>query len=367
MPVFFPHTIAQDMRLLKGISMGDYIEVYRDKKGIGTLAVDHLNLYVTARCWWDANQNVDALLDEYYTLFYGPARDEMKAFITFCEGGRTVKMGVPDVSMGFAKSAASIDKLFDLLDKARAKVPAESVYSQRIKLIADYIAPLKGLRDQLAKGRDKDLPEAQAIERNKGDITLDGKLDDKFWAGLRSYTLKELQKGQTPVSQSSFSIAWAGEAFYLGIRCVDSDANKLNIGATKSEDPGIWNGDCLEILLETQGHSYYQIVINPAGAVMDLDRKNGLNSLWSSGVEVAAHLGEGAWTAEIRIPVVGEMQADLDPLHGVAGRQPSALYPWFFNVCRQRVRENNTERSAFSPTGTDGFQDVMKFGKLYVR
>ena len=176
MPVFFPHTIAQDLRSLKGISVGDFIEVYRDKQGIGTLAVDHLNLYVTAQCWWDANLDIDALLEEYYTLFYGPARDEMKAFINYCESGRTVKAGVPDVSMGFEKSAEKIDKLFELLGKARQKVPADSVYGQRIKLIADYVAPLKDLRDQLAKGRDKDLPQAQAFERNKVDITLDGKL-----------------------------------------------------------------------------------------------------------------------------------------------------------------------------------------------
>ena len=37
------------------------------------------------------------------------------------------------------------------------------------------------------------------------------------------------------------------------------------------------------------------------------------------------------------------------------------------NVCRQRVRPLETQRSAFSPTGKTDFEDVMKFGELHVR
>jgi hypothetical protein len=140
----------------------------------------------------------------------------------------------------------------------------------------------------------------------------------------------------------------------------------LNIGTDKNEDSNIWNGDCVEILLETSTHSYYQLVVNPAGVMMDLDRKTGINTLWASKAEVASYIGEGYWSIEIKIPVVDPSQEDLDPLSFVAGRIPSDTYPWYFNVCRQRIRDNETERSAFSPTGTEGFHELLKFGKLVV-
>ena len=62
-----------------------------------------------------------------------------------------------------------------------------------------------------------------------------------------------------------------------------------------------------------------------------------------------------------------EQQAEIDADNGVAGRKPGETYPWYFNVCRQRLRANGAEHSAFSPTGTTGFHELMKFGRLYVR
>ncbi len=55
--MFFPHIIAEDLKSLKGISLGGKYEVFRDTKGgIDWLADMHLNLYVTSLFWWDADQ-----------------------------------------------------------------------------------------------------------------------------------------------------------------------------------------------------------------------------------------------------------------------------------------------------------------------
>jgi len=356
MPVFFPHSIARDLRSLRGISMGDFIEVYREETGIRALAATHLNLYVTARLWWDADQDVDALLEEYYTLFYGPARDEMKAFIEYSEANW----------MHLRENPGKIDEVFDLLGEAQGKVAGDSLYGQRIALIADYMQPLKELREQLARGREN-VPKARALTRSGAEVKMDGKLDEEAWQGLPTYGLRELQTGRKPGSSTSFRGLWADASLYVGIRCEDMDTRNLNIGTTKNDDGNLWNGDCVEILLETQTHSYYQLAISPAGALVDLDRKDGINMLWSSGAEVASHVGDGYWSLEVRIPVAAENQEEIDPQNGVAGRRPSETYPWYFNVCRQRVRDNGTELSAFSPTGKEQFHDSMKFGKLYVR
>src|SRR5262249_36426328 len=46
LPMFFTREIAADMKSLKGQAYGDFIEVYRDPRGLKELAANHLNLYV---------------------------------------------------------------------------------------------------------------------------------------------------------------------------------------------------------------------------------------------------------------------------------------------------------------------------------
>ncbi len=359
-PVFFPRLIAEDLRSLKGVSLGEFIEVYRDPgESFRSLAILHLNLYVTCRFYWDVGQDVNAMLDEYYALFYGPAREEMKAFIEYSE------TNWPDMG----KSAEKIGKAFELLNQAQQKVAADTVYGKRIALIADFISPMKALREQLSRGKGREnAPSVLGYSHNKKDLrVMDGKLDDPFWEGLRVYGLSERETGRDPLSHTSLRIVWAEDAIYFGIRCEEVDTNNLNNATTKNDDAAILAGDCLQILLETQSHSYYQLVLNPAGAMLDQDRKQDPTLKWASSAQVATYTGDGYWSAEIRIPVVGEQQEFIDPLNGVAGRKPTGTYPWYFNVCRQRVRSNGAEYSCFSPTGKATFLEPAKFGKLLTR
>jgi len=355
-PVYFPHLIAEDLRSLQGLSLGDYIEVYRNSPSDkwNALASNHLNVYVNARLLWDADRDVDTMLEEYYDKFYGPARNEMKALVEYAEANW----------MKANKDYTVIDRFFELLSAAEAAAGTDTVYSRRVGLLRPFMAPLTQLRERLAKGRG-DNPKVRALGRKKADITFDGKLDDKFW-DFYSHSLSEIQTGALAYYGTTFKVAWADNAIYFGIRCHDQPGGQLHFAGKTQDDANIWNGDTIEILLETQSHDYYQITINPAGIIADVDRENGINTRWSSGAEVATQIGDGFWTAEVRIPVAGEGQTQVDPLNGVDGRKPNTTYPWYFNVCRQRVRDNWTEHSAFCPTGKPDFHDPMKFAELSV-
>lgn len=59
---------------------------------------------------------------------------------------------------------------------------------------------------------------------------------------------------------------------YFGIRCEENPGDSLRIATKKNEDPALWYGDAIEILLETDRHSYYQIAVIPASAIIDMDR-----------------------------------------------------------------------------------------------
>jgi len=356
LPVFFPRIIATDLKSLKGISIGEFIEVYRNW-GIIDLAVCHLNLYVTARYWWDAEQDIDSLLEEYYTLYYGPARDEMKAFIEYSEVHFDEMRRQPE----------PISKALELLDAAVAKAPADSVYAKRIGLIVKYLEPMRKRREQLQVARANTPIVRTAVEDPKK-IVMDGRFDDPIWAGVQLHRLKDLQDGSRPKFPGSFHVIWAGDSMYFAIHCKEPDTANMIIKGTSHDDTKVWNGDAIELLIETQLNNYYQIAINPAGTVLDLDRSGDkLGMLWSSHVEVATYVGDGYWNAEVRIPVVDANQFEVDPANGMAGRKPSATHPWYFNICRQRIRGDDVSLSAYWPTGKRSFHETMSFSELQVK
>lgn len=363
-PQYFPHLIATDLRSLKDKSFGEIVEVMFDDKrdmALHAPAFNHLNLYVTATGYWNAQQDVDALLAEYYTSFYGPAAVKMREFVDFCESaGEKLRSDAP-----------AMDRALSLAQQARDAAPDGSPYQRRLDLLMRYLQPMKELKNQLAIGR-KDVPEARippVVVADK-DIQIDGKLDEPAWEEARPgyglFGLSDVTTGARPAQRTTFRAFWAGDSLYLGIRCEDSDSKALNIGTKQSRDQALWNGDCVEVLLETPQHSYYQIAVNPAGAQFDADRISGINDQWASQAHVASHIGDGFWSVEMRIPIADARSGQLDPLHQVVGEKPTSLHPWFFNVCRQRIRGSQVELTTYSPTGKLSFHELMRFAKLYV-
>lgn len=360
LPVFFPHAISKDLRSLKGHSLGETVELTREgpTRDLNSPGFNQLNAYVTACLYWDADQDIDALLDEYYQLYYGPAAERMKAFVDHSEANWPYMTKKPE----------PIAKALELLAAARAAA-GDGIYGKRVELLAEYVKPIEQLRARLAVGR-VDVPDLPVTARqSKEDLKIDGNLDEQFWKTVyASYALRDLETGREPDQKTTVRAAWAGNGLCLAIRCEERGTSTMNIAGKLKDDPSIWEGDAIELLVETQAHSYYQITINPAGLMADIRCKDGARyDLWSSHAEVATQVGEREWTVEIFLPAAGDKQDEVDPLNGVAGREPTGTYPWFVNICRQRIRPDETQLSATSPTGKPSFHELMKFGKLYVK
>lgn len=359
-PMYYPRLIAEDLKSLKGICTGDYIEANTLRPGdeypYKALAITHLNMYVTSRLWWDANQDIDALLEDYYDKFYGPAAKEIKEFIEFSEANWK------DMN----KNADLVIKNLELLEKAKKAGGEKSVYAQRIALVDQYMDHLKQLKDKIAIGR-KNNPKARVYDSRSRNITVDGKLDEEIWQIGPAIHLREIQTGRNPHIRTWFRPAWKNNNLYFAIYCQEPDMQSLDSGTNRNEDTSIWDGgDTVEILLETQNHSYYQIAINPAGSIMDADRKNGFETTWNSDAKVAIHKDKDFWSIEVCIPVADEMQEENLPLQLVSGRRPTLNEPWYFNIGRIRKRESETEISMYSPTGKPAFHVVDKFGILFM-
>jgi hypothetical protein len=214
-------------------------------------------------------------------------------------------------------------------------------------------------------------------------LKMDGKLDEEFWTAYNyPRKLREFRTKGKPKNETLFMARWWNGSLYFGIRCEFDPDTPPVIGSKKNHDPAIWQGEHLELLIETDKNSYYQIVVNSAGAIIDLDRgvtlRQGRAYEWSSQAEVATHVGNDFWSVEIRLPVTS---SDEDPLHQIIGNQPfeakakalatgkGASLPWYFNLFRKRSGTDEVETSSFSPLteNAKSFHTPLRFGKIYVR
>ncbi len=358
LPAFTPHAIGESINATKGISSGEDIWLSArqdfDKVGIG---FNHFMVYFTARMYWGGKDaDVDAMFREYCRLFYGPAEAEMRAFFDYSEANW----------QEMEKGKAIADRALELFDAAKTKANATSVYGRRIALIDDFLKGLRNKSQQLGKVRGP-VPMLRLVGSAPSKIVIDGKLDEEAWTDpfpSATVRLRELQTGRQPTFGTTVKSAWLGNDLYFAIRCDEHPGEKLNVGTTKKDDFALWYGDAIEVLIETESHSYYQIAISPSGAVVDSDRGAARDKWfsWDSNAEVATHIADDHWTIEMRLPIT---QDENDPLHQIIGRKPNKSLPWHINICRQRIREDGAEYSAFSPTGTEGFHDEMKFATFY--
>jgi hypothetical protein len=377
-PQYWPHVIARGIRDCHDHVWREDVWLSSGKGGLHHPGVAHLNPYVISRFWWNPDQDVDALLEEYYRLFYGPAAGEMGAFIEFCEAEYA----------NLGSDAEVTKEALALFDQAKAAASMDSVYGRRIALVDDFLHTLRDRATQIDVPRPEGLPEYRVIDMGRdkwrdarGTLTMDGKLDEAFWtAYYHPRPLKDFRSGTKPQQPTRFMARWWKDSLYFGIRCAFDESEPPVIGTRQDNDPAIWQGEHLELLIETDKHSYYQIVVNPAGAVIDLDRAVKLSQAydWSSQAEVAAHVGDGYWSVELRLPVTS---SDEDPLHQMIGSRPfqakqralesgkGACLPWYFNLYRKRSGTENAETTAFSPLGPDAksFHVPRRFSKIYVR
>jgi hypothetical protein len=350
-PVIHPRAVARDLKALKAICSADSGEQSMATGKWQAMGVEHITLYVRSRFLWDASLDVDKVLGEYCALFYGPAAKQMKETIDFAENNLTYR----DQSRGNGKGSltnVSLDtalKFRDMLDKAKAAA-GDTIYGQRVQAVISDLQP----KDELIakyKARDQELAELRA----KAPLAVG--IESADLSKATTYKLKANRGGKEAVPATTFKVGWDKNALLLDIHCAEPDMKKLNIATD------VFDGDYLAVSLETPNHSYYHLEINPDGRIDEGDPAG----KWKSLAEVKTEKGADFWRVQLRIPVVGDAEANSDPNHRVAGAKPTPAAPWFFNVGRMRLAGLEApEQQAFSPTG-GSWHITTKFGKLEIR
>lgn len=365
-PVVYTKQLQKDMQMLHGVCEGKFVEIYPhysgpDRGRLAAPGLSHLLHYLQGKLYWDPDLDLEALLSEYYELYFGPASAEMRAFYEFAEEAwmRPESRTISTYS-GFLKEA-DVDRYFELLTAARARVKSDSVYDRRIAEIEEEMQPLKKLFPNLKRTG----PEFRGY-RTDQPYVLDGKLDETIWTYVQmNYPFRDLVTGELPRKNGgsvTFRLVEGGRALLIGIQCEETQMDQIVATAPKNDDYDIFNDDAIEVYLETPERSYFKIAVTTDGKIWDESRdvtiieRDTLPLLWDPGVEAAVHKGDNGWSMELKIPT-GDF--------GVMG--PDKQFPWGINVCRTRWASGEMEFYALSPTGRNRYADLTKLGNLWTR
>ncbi len=353
-PVVFPHLIDEDIKFLRDISSGEFVESESDTKenwGASGQAmhagIQGLNWYVTARLLWDPDQDVDALLDDYFGRFYGPAEEPMRRLFARCEqiwadperhSSRPWKDMFPP---------EEVEWIFARLDEAR-ELAAGTEYERRMDWMLDQ---WQVVREEADQAREWAEPPTLTVPRRPAPA-LDGELDDGTWAGLQPLPMPASNSGEQVELSPSFLAAHDGERLYLAVEVPRRPDTQMRMEVTEDDGP-TYMDESVEVFFDPtcRATSAWQIVVSATGAVFDQPPK--ASGDWDSGAQNAVVVHDDRWVMEIAVPL-----ASLD------APPPTTDSPWRFDVMVNRW-EGAGDATYYAWVPTFGrFNTPDRFGKL---
>jgi len=177
------------------------------------------------------------------------------------------------------------------------------------------------------------------------------------WKRTTSFDLAGIIDNSTAIEKTFASICHDGKNLYIRTVCFDSEIEKIKAKNNKHDNSKIWKDDLIEIFLSPGDdfNNYYQIVVNPLGAVSDLSWKNKISDLkWESGCIVKTKIDKDkkCWITIVTIPLKN-LTVDISR--------------WRFNLTRTRQIRNRRrpiEDTAWAPTFQKFSQVPERFGLL---
>jgi len=188
-------------------------------------------------------------------------------------------------------------------------------------------------------------------------VTLDGRLDEPFWAtadSIDDLRQREPLEGSSATERTVVKVAHDAEALYIAVRCDDSNMRGVRASQLR-RDADLSSDDNVQLLIDSfnDRRSAFVFGTNPNGAMWDAQFSgvDDVNENWNGIWEVAVSRDSAGWTAEFRIPLLAlRFHAGTDTEFG-------------FNV-RRFIRRKNEEDLWRSSSRTQGFYRLNNEGTI---
>ena len=367
-PEIQPHAIAEFIRAMKPYVKGAYFE---NESTAHTFRF--LDEYVILKLLWDPDQDVDALLNDYYTSFYGPAAEPIGAiYANLEELWRQVYTLYGGDEPRFASRVDLWEKIYTedalaeldaLVEQATALAAGKEAYEWRVGLIRDeMVGRLHENRATYVRELGVAAQTESTCYRAQAQPDADGLLPLEAWEGWPHEVLGPAMETEALHVLTHVKTAWTPEALHLLIECeeptLENSATKLD---READDPMLWQDNSVEYVLtyndeRIMGDASYHPLVNDRGVISDLNVALGEHDWsWNSEATMKVEPTEAGWRVRIAAPW-STMGID-DPLK--LGRAA-------FNVMRHRaMKEQLPQYFAWSPASQQGsWTEPTRHGQL---
>ncbi len=203
-----------------------------------------------------------------------------------------------------------------------------------------------------------ELPRLQSVRGEPGPVDAD--VNGTFWRQDAPVSLLENIGGNPPVQATTVRTAWDAETWRILFQMEDARP-----WSTLTErDAPLWTEEVVEVFIDPVGdlEGYFEIEINPAGAVVDVVLRRVVSgwrkdfSWHVDNLRSHARLTPTGWAAELAIPFVA-----------LAAPTPQPGSCWranFLRIDRPNGPGTEAELSAWSPTGIRNFHRAQFFGTV---
>ncbi len=353
LPVIFTDTIGRELKYLfkNPKYCGEFIESEGQNgkhNQMPTPGMQHLNLYVTARLYWNPKLKVSGLVDEYCKLFYGPAAAPMRSFWLTAQQVRSkCIIKNPNCSPCDVFTPALCAELNAFLKQAVDATAAGSVYRQRVELIRkEFSVGSKRLMRLENIGIQKlaiPLVNRNSPFRNVKPVKFFGTNGEKY---------------------SPLTWLYAGydrQYLYLKFICFEPKMAELRNKVTSHDDSATWTDDSIEIFIcpdESKRKKCYQLVINANSALFDgkVLSAAGRDPKWNSKAKIKTQKEGNRWIIEVCLPFAS-----------IGINDPNFTGELAANFYRNRSVNKKVTTSCWSPTGSFAHYTPDKFGVLKLK
>ena len=182
---------------------------------------------------------------------------------------------------------------------------------------------------------------------------MDGMVDnDPAWKDV-PLTGKFSPVGRRVVSvqrHTQFRMGAMADGLYVGIVCVEPHAGQISV-LGKDGDPGICNGDSIELFVLPDGaQEYFHFMIGAEGARWN-GRSRDASEMPLGNWQVVSYRSLSSYSLEVMIPF------------DVLGVTPVKADVWTGNLCRNAVAGGDREFSSWSKLKL-GFHEPESFGRI---
>jgi len=341
-------------------SLADLIKMYhRDGvRGVFLCGIgEQVDYYLTMKMYDDPSIDPDALLDEFFSLYFGAAAEPMKKFYlrieeVFSDSGNYPEEvrtrdeqfhQTDEIAWGCLGTEGRMEELGALMRTAKDQARTD-LERRRVRLwekgVWEYMQhgaakfhKKKGLRDVAGPPPELTVPRiaSQEGERDLADVSWEEGALLGDWRELEGFATDRKIEGR---------ILHDGRRLYIRLQ-EDADA-----AALQSSDV-VYHGDDWEIFFAAgrSGAPYNQIAANPAGRC--------IVSAWDLAEVAVSDVQPSRWTFMLAIPLKNVLQQGIEP-GGV----------FYANLYRAAFGPDGRELLAWSPNFDRSFHTTTRMGKF---